>query len=166
MELSTSWETANCASTQKIRSILWNARFIALVPILYQINPIYTTPSYLLKSILILSTHLRLGLPSGLFPSGFLTNILYEFLFSPSLFFLDLIVLFILSKEHQLWVTSLRNFLQSPVTSSLFRTNIHLSTMFSHSLSLCSSINAKDHVLSPYRMRGKIIVLYILIFVF
>jgi hypothetical protein len=28
--------------------------------------------------------HLRLGLPSGLFPSGFPTNILYTFLFSPS----------------------------------------------------------------------------------
>jgi hypothetical protein len=33
-----------------------------------------------LRSILILSTHLRLGLPSGLFPSGFPTNILYAFL--------------------------------------------------------------------------------------
>jgi hypothetical protein len=35
-----------------------------------------------LRSIIILSTHLRLGLPSGLFPSGFPTNILYAFLFS------------------------------------------------------------------------------------
>jgi hypothetical protein len=30
-----------------------------------------------------LSIHLRLGLPSGLFPSGFSTNNLYTFLFSP-----------------------------------------------------------------------------------
>jgi hypothetical protein len=29
-----------------------------------------------------LSTHLRLGLPSGLFPSSFPTNILYAFLLS------------------------------------------------------------------------------------
>jgi hypothetical protein len=36
-----------------------------------------------LRSILILSTHLRLGLPSGIFPSGFPTNLLYAFLFSP-----------------------------------------------------------------------------------
>jgi hypothetical protein len=30
-----------------------------------------------------LSTHLRLGLPSGLLPSGFPTNILYAFFLSP-----------------------------------------------------------------------------------
>jgi hypothetical protein len=35
------------------------------------------------RSILILSNYLRLGLPSGLFPSGFPTNNLYAFLFAP-----------------------------------------------------------------------------------
>jgi hypothetical protein len=41
-------------------------------------EPYQSTPSHpiSLKSILILSTHLRLGLPSGLFPSGLPTNIL------------------------------------------------------------------------------------------
>jgi hypothetical protein len=34
------------------------------------------------SGIYILSTHLRLGLPSGPFPSGFPTNLLYAFLFS------------------------------------------------------------------------------------
>ena len=35
------------------------------------------------RSIVILSTHLRLGLPSGLFPSGFPTKTLYATLSSP-----------------------------------------------------------------------------------
>jgi hypothetical protein len=52
------------------------------IPILSQLDPVHTTSSYL-RSILILSTNLRLGLPSGLFPSGFPTNIVYAFLYSP-----------------------------------------------------------------------------------
>jgi hypothetical protein len=54
------------------RSLFW-ARSIQSIPS----HPIY------LRSILILFTHLRLGLPSGLFPSGIPTNILYTFLFFP-----------------------------------------------------------------------------------
>jgi hypothetical protein len=60
-----------------------------------------------LRAILILSTHLRLGLPSGLFPSGFPTNILYVFLLSPIratftayLILLDSIILTILSEYY------------------------------------------------------------------
>jgi hypothetical protein len=55
---------------------------IALHWTLSQARSIQSIPSYLSK-ILILSTHLLLGLPSGLFPSGFPTNILYAFLLSP-----------------------------------------------------------------------------------
>jgi hypothetical protein len=36
-----------------------------------------------IKNQFILYNHLRLGLPSGLFPSGFPTNILYTLLISP-----------------------------------------------------------------------------------
>jgi hypothetical protein len=64
-------------------------------------------PILSLRSILILFTHLRLGLPSGLFPSGFLTNILYAFFVSPisatcpvQLILLDLIILIILGEEY------------------------------------------------------------------
>jgi hypothetical protein len=56
-----------------------------LVLILSQIDPVHAIPSCLsLSSILILSTHPGLGLSSGLFPSGFPTNILHAFLFSSS----------------------------------------------------------------------------------
>jgi hypothetical protein len=89
MELSPSSEVAGQAATQELPSNLCNPKVhclfhknLPLVPILSQINPVHTTPSYL-RSILILSTHLRLGLPSSLFPSGFPTNILYVFLFPP-----------------------------------------------------------------------------------
>jgi hypothetical protein len=77
-------------SPQEPPSILWNPKVQyrvhkspPLVPILSHINPVHSIPSYLSKILLILSTHLRLCLPSGLFPSGMPTNILYAFLFSP-----------------------------------------------------------------------------------
>jgi hypothetical protein len=43
-------------------------------------EPVRSSPHHpiSLRSILILSTHIRLGLPSGLFPSGFPTNIIYS----------------------------------------------------------------------------------------
>jgi hypothetical protein len=52
------------------------------VPILSQLDPLYTPQPLFLRSILIASSHLRLGLAS-LFPSGFPTKTLYTFLSSP-----------------------------------------------------------------------------------
>ena len=48
------------------------------------IQSIYPHPTSW-KSVLILSTHLRLGLPSGLFPSGFPTKTLYTPFSSPKI---------------------------------------------------------------------------------
>jgi hypothetical protein len=69
MELSPSWEAANCAATHELPSILWNPKVHCrvhkspqLVPILSQIDPVHTIPSYL-RSILILYTHPCLDLP-------------------------------------------------------------------------------------------------------
>jgi hypothetical protein len=54
-------------------------------------------------------------------------------------------------------------FLQPPITSSLFGQNILLSTLFSNTLSLYSSLKVKEQISHPYKTKSKIIVLCVLI---
>jgi hypothetical protein len=89
MELSPSEEAANSAATQEFPNILSNPKvhyrvhkILPLVPVLSQINPIHTIPSYISKIHFNIIHPLRLGLLSGLFPSVFPTNVLYAFLLS------------------------------------------------------------------------------------
>ena len=82
--LLTSWsrvlleKLTSFAANQEIPRILWNPKVHYRthnrpppVPILSQLHPVPTTPSHFLKIHLNISSHLRLGLPKGLFPSGF-----------------------------------------------------------------------------------------------
>jgi len=61
--------------------------------------------------------------------------------------------------------SSICSFLHSPVTSSPLGPNILLSTVFSNTLNLRSSLNVSDQVSHPYKT-GRIRVMYILIFIF
>jgi hypothetical protein len=82
------------------------------------------------------------------------------------LILLDFILQTILGEEYKLRNSPLFCFLHPPVTSSLFSPNIFLSTLFSNTLSLCSSLNVRDKVSQLYRTTGKIMVLYILMLLF
>ena len=63
--------------------------------------------------------------------------------------------------EYRSLSSSLCNFLQSPVTSSLLGPNILLNILFSSTLSLRCSLIVSDQVWNQYKTTGKIIVLYI-----
>ena len=180
MEQSPSWEANRFSAGQQIPRILWNPKVHCRVykspppvPVLSQINPVHAPHHTSWWSILILSSHLRLGLTNGLFPSRVPTNILYAPLFSPvhttcpaHLILFYLIARIIFDDEYRSLSSSFCSLLHSPINSFLVGSNILLSTLFSNSLSLRSSVNVSDQVSHPYKITGKIIVLYILIFIF
>jgi hypothetical protein len=122
--------------------------------------------------ILKLSTHLYLGLPSCLFllafpPITYTRSSFHHSCYMPRPYtLLGSVIVFTLGEQYRLRSSSLWSFLHSPVTSSLFGPNFLLSILFWNTLSLCSSLNIRDQVSHPYKTKGKILVLCILILIF
>jgi hypothetical protein len=90
MEQSSSWEANRFSANQEIPCILWNPKVyyrvnkcLTPVPVLSQHDPSKPPPPTFWRSVLILSSHVRLSLQSGLSPSGFPTKTLYTPLLSP-----------------------------------------------------------------------------------
>jgi hypothetical protein len=78
MEMSPSWEATSCVATQPFPSFYGTQRFITMFAgALYWSLSLARSMQFIphnpisARSILILSTPLHLGLPNGLFPSGF-----------------------------------------------------------------------------------------------
>jgi len=140
MEQVTSWE-----ANQEIPRIWLNPKIHyhiykcpPLVPVSSQINLIPAPPFQFLRSNLILSSHLRIGIPSGLFPSGFLTKTLYTPLISPVSatcpnhhIIPDLITRIEFSEEYRSLSSLLCSLLYMSDTTSLLGPNILISTLFS-----------------------------------
>ena len=150
------WDANWFSGSQETPGILWNLKVHyhtykcpTPAPILSHISPVH--------SPLILISHLHLGFPSYLFPSGFPTKTLYATLLSPTcatcpghLILLDLITRIIFREQYRSFSSSLCSFLHCPLTSSLLGPNILLSTLLSNTLSLCTSLNVNKQVSHPY----------------
>ena len=113
-----------------------NSRHLSL----FWTNSIHSMPQHPTswRSVLILSFHLHLGLPSRLFLSGFPSKTLYNTLLSPisatcpaHLILLDFFTRNILGEQYKSLSYSLCTFLHSLGTSSLLGPNNLLKTLFS-----------------------------------
>ena len=120
-----------------------------------------------------MASHLYLGLPSGLFTTGFPTKPLYARLISQYVLHDSHISFFSFWSPEQYSVSSTDH--QAPhyvvvsiplLPHPILGPNILLITLFSNTLSLCFSLSVTDQVSHPYKTTGKIIVLCILIFIF
>ena len=130
MEQSPSWEGNRSSVSQEIPLILWNPKVHYRihkspppVPILSHLDPIHTPYFTSWRSILILSSHLRLSLQSGLFPSRFPTKIVYKPLLFPiratcpaHLILSDCITRKLLDEDYRSLSSLLCSFFHSPVT--------------------------------------------------
>ena len=168
---SSSWEANRFSANQEIPRILWNPKVyyrinkcLPPVPIPSQHDPVHDPHPNSWRSILILSSYLRLGYQSGLFPSDFPTKPCIR-LSSPlpiratclaHLIFLYLLTRTILGEEYKSFSSSLCSFLHSPATLSLLGPNIFVNTLFSNTLSLRSSLNVTNQVSHPYKTKTKL----------
>ena len=180
IQQSPSWEANQFSASQKIAHFYGSQRFITTFTSACHLSLSWTRSVQSMNPTShFLMIHINIILPSMLRSSkwspssGFPTKTLDTPLLSPihamfpaSFILLNLITWIIWGEEYRSLSSSLCSFLHSPVTSSILSPNILLSTILSNTLSLHSSLDVSHQVSHSYKTTGKIIVLYILIFIF
>ena len=120
------------------------------------------------RTILLVSSHPSLGLPSSLFLSGFATKTSYAQLLTPYELHARPSHSSRFDKPNNIWpgiqISKLliMRFLHFPVTLSPLGPNILLSTVFSSTPSLRSSLSGSDQVAHPKKTTSKRKFLYLL----
>jgi hypothetical protein len=161
MEQSPSWEANRFSASQEIACILWKWRFITAFTSTRHLSlswasSIHSMPRHptCWRFILILSSHLCLGLPRCLISSCFTTKTVCPPLLFPI---------------HATWPTHLilLNFTTRKLLDKKYKSSCpHYVVFFPTFLLPRSSFNVCDKISHPYETKGKVIFMYISIFKF
>ena len=180
MEQSPSWEANQFSARQEISPILWNRKVhYHVFTRACHLSLFWARSIQYMPSIPRLKIHLNIILPSMPGSSMWFLSLRFppQTLYAPLLspihaaypthpILLHLVTWIVFGEEYRSLCSWFCSFHHSPLTSSFSGPNILLSAPFSDTLDLHSSLNVSGQVSHPYKTRGKIVALYVIIFIF